>query len=145
MTLGFSYSPRASDDPSRGATNWRIESMRNALIGALAIAALSTLGDYLWANVLPHRVPIYGLAHGLLLFLAVGVCLGAPAGKPIGGALGGAAIGLASAGMFYVLQPFIGYSALFVLFVALWIGLGVLTGRVLQHRDTMRVVMGRSV
>ena len=119
--------------------------MKAALSGALVTATVSTVGDYLWANVLPHRIPIYGLAHGLILFLTVGFCLGLPARKPVAGAIGGAVIGLASAGAFYLLQPVIGYSALFVLFVALWIGLGLLTGRVLQQRDSMQTVLVRSV
>ena len=118
--------------------------VRPALIGALVTAAVSTVGDYLWANVLPHHIAMYGLAHGMLLFLTVGFCLGLPARKPIGGAIGGALVGLGSAGAFYLLQPFIGYSALFVLFVALWVALGVLSGRVLQKRDSMRAVLARS-
>src|SRR5439155_18864466 len=70
---------------------------------------------------------------------------GLPARKPIAGALGGAVVVLSSAGFFYLLLPFLGYSALFVLFVALWIELGLLTGRLLQRRDTMRTVLLRSV
>jgi hypothetical protein len=119
--------------------------MPAALVGALVTAAVSTLGDYLWANVLPHRVPIYGFAHGLILFLTVGACLGWPARRPLAGAIGGAIVGLTSTGLFYLLQPFIGYNALFVLFVVLWIELGLLTGRILQQRDTMRIVLLRSV
>jgi len=106
-----------------------------ALVGALVTAAVSTVGDYLWANVLPHHRPIYGFAHGALLFLTVGVCLGLPSGKPILGAIGGVAIGVAATAGFYVLRPLLGYSGLFVMFVALWIGLGLLTGRVLQQGD----------
>jgi len=55
----------------------------NAVIGAIVTAAVSTVGDYLWANVLPHHRPIYGFAHGAILFLTVGFCLGIDAGKPI--------------------------------------------------------------
>jgi hypothetical protein len=114
------------------------------VVGALVTAAVSTAGDYLWANVLPHRQPIYWFAHAIVLFLTVGFCLGLPSHKPATGALGAAAIGcLATAGL-YFLQPLIGYSALFVLFVALWIGLGLLAGRVLQRRDSMRAVLVRS-
>ena len=119
--------------------------IRNAIAGSLVTAAVSTLGDYLWANVLPHHRPIYGLAHGTLLFLTVGSCLGAAAGRTLAGAAGGAAIGFAAAGGFYVLQPFIGYAGLFVMFVALWVALGVLTGRVLQRRDSIGAVLVRSV
>jgi hypothetical protein len=118
--------------------------IRNAISGALVTAAVSTLGDYLWANVLPHHRPFYGLAHGTLLFLTVGSCLGAAVGRTIVGAGGGALIGFTAAAGFYLLQPFIGYSGLFVMFVALWVALGVLTGRILQRRDTMSAVLLRS-
>ncbi len=118
--------------------------IRNAIAGAVVTAAVSTLGDYLWANVLPHHRPIYGLAHGALLFLTVGSCLGAAARKPMAGAAGGALIGFSAAAGFYLLQPFIGYSGMFVMFVGLWVALGWLNGRVLERRDTLRVVLVRS-
>jgi hypothetical protein len=114
------------------------------LIGALVTAAVSTVGDYLWANVLPHHQPIYWFAHAIVLFLTVGFCLGLPSRKPATGAMGAAAIGCVATAGFYFLQPLIGYSALFVLFVALWIGLGFFTGRVLQRRDSIRAVLARS-
>src|SRR5215210_485960 len=119
--------------------------MRYVISGALATAAVSTLGDYLWANVLPHQVPIYGLAHGALLFLTVGLCLGSASHTPLMGAIGGAAIGFGATVGFYALQPYLGYSALFVLFVGLWVALGVLNGRVLQTRDSAGTVRVRSL
>jgi len=119
--------------------------MTGAILAAIITAAVSTLGDYLWANVLPHHRPIYGLAHGALLFLAVGVCLGAAARRAMMGAAGGAAIGFSAAAGFYLLQPFIGYTGLFVMFIGLWVALGLLNGRVLQARDPMRVVIVRSL
>jgi hypothetical protein len=119
--------------------------MIEALIGAVATAAVSTLGDYLWANVLPHGQPIYWFAHAVVLFATVGFCLGLPSRTPMAGAVGAAAIGCAATAGFYFLQPLMGYSAMFVLFVALWLGLGLLAGRVLQRRDTMKTVLVRSV
>jgi hypothetical protein len=119
--------------------------IRTAIVAALVTAAVSTLGDYLWANVLPHHRPIFGLAHGALLFLTVGGCLGVPAGAVIVGAAGGALIGCAAAAGFYLLQPVIGYSGMFVMFVGLWLALGLLNGRVLQRRDTIGAVAVRSV
>ena len=118
--------------------------MRAAVIGAIVTAAVSTLGDYLWANGLPHRQPIYWFAHAVVLFATVGFCLGLPSRKPAAGAVGAAAIGCVATAGFYFLQPIMGYSAMFVLFVALWVGLGFLTGRVLQRRDDMREVAVRS-
>ena len=100
-------------------------------------AAVSTLGDYLWKNVLPHGLPIYWFAHAIVLFSTVGVCLGLPSNKPLAGALGAVAIGCLATAGFYFLQPLMGYAAMFLLFFALWFGLGVLTGRVLQRRDSI--------
>src|ERR671922_2435373 len=119
--------------------------LRSAVTGALVTAAASTLGDYLWANVLPHHRPIYGLAHGALLFLTVGACLGMSAGRVMAGATGGAVIGFSAAAGFYLLRPLLGYSGLFVMYVALWVALGMLSGRVLSHRDTIGMVVARSV
>jgi hypothetical protein len=119
--------------------------MIESVIGALATAAVSTLGDYLWANALPHGQPIYWFAHAIVLFATVGFCLGQPSRKPMAGAVGAAAIGCAATAGFYFLQPLMGYSAMFVLFVALWLGLGVLAGRVLQRRDSLQTVVVRSV
>ena len=104
----------------------------DAIGGALVIAAVSTFGDYLWANVIPHRHPIFGLTHGALLFLAVGLYLGARANRPAIGAAGGALLGLLAAAGFYVLQPVLGYSSMFLLYIGVWVGLGLLNGRVLQ-------------
>src|SRR5436190_11811483 len=118
--------------------------IRDAFAGAIVTAAVSTLGDYLWANVLPHHRPAYGLAHGTLLFLTVGACLGAAARRTLIGAAGGAAIGFSAAAGFYLLQPFIGYSGLFVMFVGLWIALGLLNGRVLRPHDSIGTVFVRS-
>jgi hypothetical protein len=119
-------------------------SIRAAIVGAVVTAAVSTAGDYLWANVLPHGQPVYWFAHAAVLFLTVGCCLGLPSRKPVMGAAGAAALGCAATLGFYVLQRVMGYSAMFPLFFALWIGLGILTGRVLQQRDSLAEVLARS-
>lgn len=118
--------------------------MREALVGALVTAAVSTLGDYLWKNALPHGQTIYWFAHAIVLFATIGVCLGWPSRKPLAGALGAIAIGCMATAGFSFLQPLMGYSAMFLLFVLLWVGLGVLTGRVLQRRDDMKAILVRS-
>jgi hypothetical protein len=60
------------------------------------------------------------------------------------GALGAIAIGCMATAGFYFLQPLMGYSAMFLLFVLMWVGLGVLTGRVLQRRDDLKAILVRS-
>jgi len=118
--------------------------VRAAVVGAVVTAAVSTAGDYLWANVLPHGQPLYWFAHAIVLFLTVGCFLGLPSRKPLAGAIGAAVIGCAATLGFYFLQPFMGYSAMFVLFVALWIALGVLTGWFLQRRERPSEILVRS-
>ena len=118
---------------------------RSAVVGALVTAAVSTAGDYLWANGLPHGQPIYWFAHAIVLFTTVGVCLGLPSRKPLVGAIGAVAVGCVATAGFYVLQPLMGYSAMFPLFVGLWLGLGMLTGRLLQQRSSAGEVLTRSI
>ena len=119
--------------------------MTAALVGAVVTAAVSTIGDYLWANVLPHGPRIYWFAHAIVLFLTIGACLGLPSRRPLAGAFGAVAIGCLATAGFWILRPVVGYAgSLFLLFALLWIALGVLTGRVLQQRDNIRAVLVRS-
>lgn len=100
-----------------------------AFVAALLIGALNTAGDFIWARfALPHR-PTFGLVHGLVLCLGIGLCLGVPRQRPARGGVGGALIGLGAAGGFYLLATFMGYAAMFVLWMALWIAFGMLDGR----------------
>lgn len=103
--------------------------MRNAIVGALLIAAVSTLGDFVWAGLhLRHRAA-YGLAHGTILFLCMGAYFGSLQNRTLLGALYGAAIGLAAAGSFYVLAPVAGSSVMFFVWAFVWIALAVLLRR----------------
>lgn len=96
------------------------------LVGTLALAALSTAGDFIWATRIPRHQWEYGVAHGTLLFLAVGLFLGALAGRAVVGAIAGAAIGAAAAGGFYLLAPMLGMASMFLIWMGLWIALAVL-------------------
>ena len=99
---------------------------------ALAIAAVSTFGDLIWAGLgLRHRVP-YGLAHGTLLFAAVGLALGSLNQRARPGALAGGLLGFLAAGSFYLLFPIVGM-AMFMVWFFLWIALGVLYDRLGQR------------
>ncbi len=109
--------------------------MAKAIIGALAIAAVSTLGDFVWAGFgLRHRV-VYGLAHGAFLFLCIGTYLGVIERSVIRGAIAGGLIGLTAAASFYLLAPLAGYSVMFVVWAFIWVALAALTGQILQIRS----------
>ena len=104
------------------------------IAGSLAIAALSTAGDFIWATWLPEHRAVYGLIHGTLLFLAIGLFLGSITGRAAAGALGGALVGALAAGSFYLIAPLLGDPAMFVSWVGVWLGLAALYGRLQASR-----------
>jgi hypothetical protein len=100
-----------------------------AAVGALLLAGASTLGDFIWARWIPEHRPVYGLAHGTLLFLVLGAWLGAVSGRPLAGTAGGAAIGFGAAATFYALAPWLGAVAMFAAWFLLWIAVAALAAR----------------
>jgi hypothetical protein len=98
------------------------------LAGSLALAALSTLADFIWATWITEHETVYGLMHGTVLFLALGLVLGIVAGRPLPGAVGGALVGILGAAAFYLISPFIGFSAMVVAWLGIWVGLAALYG-----------------
>lgn len=100
-----------------------------AMIGSLLIAALSTLGDFVWARFIPSHRAIFGLLHGTLLGLAIGLYLGSLRRRAVRGAISGALIGLGAAGGYYLLARVMGYAAMFVLWMALWAAFGLVNAR----------------
>lgn len=75
----------------------------------------------LWAGLsLRHRV-VYGLVHGAVICLFIGVFVGWRARRPAIGIVAGPIIGVLAAGVFYVLAPWLRYSALFPAWMFFWI------------------------
>lgn len=111
-----------------------IHGIRGAVVGTLVMASVSTLGDFIWATWIPRHRWYFGLAHGTLLFLALGLYLGMRVGRVRHGGLGGAAIGFLAAGSFYVLAPMAGYSVMFFVYFAVWIALALLASRLAGPR-----------
>jgi hypothetical protein len=113
------------------------------LAASAALAAVSTLGDFVWARWIPEHRAVFGLAHGALLGAAIGLVLGLARGRALAGLVGGAAIVLGAALGFYALRPLVGYSAMFVLWMALWLAFGLLGGRWLGARHSMAEALTR--
>jgi hypothetical protein len=99
------------------------------IAGTLALAALNTFGDFLWARFVTRHRTVLGLVHGTVLLLALGLVLGLVRKRPLPGALAGAAVGLLAALSFYALAPLLGWSAMFVSWMALWIGFAFVDAR----------------
>ena len=116
-----------------------------ALLGAVLLGALNTLGDYLWAHYVSRHRAVLGLTHGALLLMALGLYLGVMRRRPLLGALGGAAVGLLAAGGYYALARMLGFYAMLVSWMALWIGFAVLDARALQRDVPLREALVRGV
>jgi len=116
-----------------------------SIFGALSIAAISTLGDFIWASLMLEHRPAYGLAHGSLLFLSIGLYLGVLARRHVAGAIGGALIGFAAAGSFYLIAPVVGRPAMFLLWFATWIALGVLNEYLIRRKLQARAALTRGI
>ncbi|MGH9463375.1 MAG: hypothetical protein ACRD1X_19400 [Vicinamibacteria bacterium] len=106
----------------------------SAVLGALLLAGVSTLGDFIWAHFSVEHRPVYGLIHGTLLCSILGSYLGLLRKRPVLGAIGGAVIGFGAAAGFYGLARFAGMAAMFPLWMAFWIGFSLLDARVLIDR-----------
>jgi len=120
--------------------------IRASLGGAIGIAAVSTLGDFLWVTWELRNTPLNGILHGALLFLCIGLYLGGPAKKYLLGAIAGALIGGLAAGGYYLLRPVAGRSVMFFLYFGTWIALGFLNQRLPQRETSavnVRAALGR--
>ena len=116
-----------------------------ALVGALLLGALSTFGDFVWARYVSSHRTVFGLAHGTLLLMAVGLYLGVLRGRAALGALAGALVGLLAAASFYALAPLLGYSAMVVSWMALWIGFALVDARLNDRTPFSREVVVRGL
>jgi hypothetical protein len=97
-----------------------------ALACSVTIGCVSTAGDFIWATWIERHESVYGVAHGALLFCAIGFVLGVIAGRPLAGAVAGTAIGAAAATAYYLLAPFAGFTAMFLVWAGAWVALAFL-------------------
>jgi len=124
------------------------QDLSRALLGSLLMATASTLAEWVWElQRLPHRMS-YGLMHGALIFLILGLFLGAVSGKErklVVGAVGGLLAGVAAAGAFYLLAPLLGFVAMFAAWFVVWIFFGLLRRLLAQDREPTASLLLRGV
>lgn len=108
-----------------------------ALTGAVLLGTLMTLGDFVWANWRVRHMAVYGVLHGMAIFLAIGLFLGGRTGEALRGGVAGVITGAAAAGSFYLFAPVLGYPAMFLSWVLVWIALGLIS-LWLTRRGAMR-------
>lgn len=117
-----------------------------ALLGAIFLAVLSTVGDLVWALWIPNGRMIHGVVHGAVIFLALGLVLGLAAGG--GRAIKRAmavelVIGVLISASFYPLYPLIGRASLFVTWMALWIATALLDRTLRTPRSSLGNALAR--
>jgi hypothetical protein len=103
--------------------------MASALLAAVALGAIMTLGDWTWAVLgLRHRVA-YGIVHGAAMCLCLGAAVGLRERRLGVGAAAGPVIGVLAASAFYVLAPWLRLSAMFPAWMLLWVLFALLQAR----------------
>jgi hypothetical protein len=103
------------------------------VVGILVVGAVSTVGDFLWYALGVQDRVVTGVIHGVVLLTAVGGVLGAAAGRFVAGLPLGMVAGAAGALAYYALAPAIGGSAVIAAWVALWLILALLDGKLLRR------------
>jgi hypothetical protein len=95
--------------------------LRAAVVASLFLGAVMALGDYAWAALrIEHRV-VYGLAHGAVMCLCLGIAIGVHTGRLVPATLAGPVIGVIAAGAFYLLAPWLRMAAMFPAWMLFWI------------------------
>jgi hypothetical protein len=108
--------------------------MMYAVISALVLGVVSTCGDYVWAALnLQHRMT-YGLVHGAVICLWIGAAIGARERRIVRGLSIGPVIGVLAAGIFYLLAPWLRYSAMFPAWMFFWICFAILQSHLRADR-----------
>ena len=109
--------------------------MLHAIVSAVALGVISTLGDYVWAAMqLRHRMTS-GLVHGAVICLCIGAAIGVREGRLARAVAFGPIIGVLAAGLFYLLAPSLRYAAMFPAWMFFWICFAVLQSNLRGDRQ----------
>jgi hypothetical protein len=133
----------------------KIHGWTQTIVAALILAAVSTFADLVWALWIPAHRTVYGLVHGALLFMLLGIVLGwMAASRPNAGARRGLVLragagelgaGLGGAVVFYVLFGAIGWAAMFVAWMWVWLVTAFVNRWVRNSGESMGWTLARGV
>jgi hypothetical protein len=113
-----------------------------ALAAAIALGAIMTFGDWLWAALgLRHRME-YGLIHGAVMCLCIGAAIGLRERKLATGIAAGPLIGLIAAGAFYALASWYWLRAMVLAWMLFWILFALLQARLRRASIASALVVG---
>lgn len=104
--------------------------MTTAIVGAIALGALSTLYDFIWAYFEVRHRTVNGLVHGMSLLSVAGLVLAWPTRRYVAGVVGGAVAGFLAAASFYAFYTVFGYlGGILAAWMLLWVMFGLLEAR----------------
>ncbi len=115
-----------------------------ALAASLALAAVMTVGDFLWTALHIHHRTAYGIAHGAAMCLCIGWAIGVRARRRVLGAIAGLLIGVLAAGAFYALAPTLKWGAMFPAWALLWLLFAVLQ-KMMMGGERIGVTLRRGI
>jgi rhodanese-related sulfurtransferase len=121
------------------------------IVGVSFVAAIATVGDFIWYTYGVQHTVVAGLVHGALLLTAVGAVLGEASGRLLKGLPIGAIAGISGAAIYSVLVVVMDRrtygSAIPAAWVIMWLILAALDGRWLRapRRRTWAAVAGRGL
>jgi len=105
-----------------------------ALASAIALAAVMTFGDWLWAALHIRHTMAAGMLHGAAVCLCLGAVVGLHARRPLAGIVAGPFVGVLAAAVFYALAPMLRLMAMFPAWMFFWICFALLHGRLARER-----------
>jgi len=120
-----------------------------SIVGVLVVAAVATVGDFIWYTYGVRHTLLAGLTHGALLLAVVGAVLGAASGHILKGLPIGAIAGIGGATGYFVLVAVVDRrtygSAIPAAWVITWLILAALDGRWLRApaRRNWATIAGR--
>ena len=107
-----------------------------SIIGILVVAAVATVGDFIWYTYGVRHTIVTGVVHGALLLTVVGAVLGAASGRVLRGLPIGTLAGIGGAASYFVLVALVDRrtygSAIPAAWVIMWLILAALEGRSLR-------------
>ena len=121
------------------------------IVGVVVVAAVATLGDFIWYTYGVRHTMIAGFIHGALLLTSVGAVLGAASGRALKGLPLGALAGIGGAASYYLLIVVMDRRtygpAIPGAWISMWLILAALDGRWLRapQRRTWSAVAVRAV
>jgi hypothetical protein len=115
--------------------------MTGVILGILVVALVSTLGDFVWYHFGVRHRALAGILHGAVLLMSVGGVLGVAANRFLRGLPLGVLAGVGGALAYYALLPLIGRSAMLASWVAVWLILAFLAGRVLSRAPIAEILV----